>query len=67
MRDWRLNVWGIFRGKCVLLNRGFADDVVKNEHIQLFYNDKFLARAYSASRYYRSVWLIYQIVNEALK
>ncbi len=48
-----------------LLNRGLADDVVKNEHIQLFYNDKFLARAYSLQvDTHRSVWLIYQIVNE---
>ncbi|MBI2521223.1 MAG: hypothetical protein HYV97_12420 [Bdellovibrio sp.] len=49
----------------VLLNRGLADDVVKNEHIQLFYNDKFIARAYSLQvDTHRSIWLIYQIANE---
>ncbi len=51
--------------KLALLNRGLADDVAKNEHLQLFYNDKFVARAYAVQvDTHRSIWLIYQIISE---
>jgi len=50
----------------LLLNRGLVDDIEEGEHLQLYYKDVFIGRAYSLElENHRSIWLVYQIADES--
>jgi hypothetical protein len=44
----------------IVINRGHSDNIEKNQHIRMFYNNKFVGRAVAVDiDTYRSTWFVY--------